>query len=100
MFITAHPDDPACSYTADDHAAQRAIDVECFTDNLLEECKTLEGAVRVDLHYDLYDGPLLQSMIQAVASWSGRSADANQQMINLHLLLANALQAVAEDGVK
>ena len=78
----------------------RARAVEDYADNLMTECLTLAGADRINQANDLYDGVLLPQMMQLIALWMGSTVSAAQQMRQLHNLLANALQTIAEKEVK
>lgn len=74
--------------------------VEDYADNLMSECLTLAGAGGINKSHDLYDGILLPQMMQLVSIWTGSTVSAVMQMRQLHNLLADALQAIAEKEVK
>ena len=78
----------------------RARAVEDYADNLMTVCLTLAGPERNNQANDLYDGVLLPQMMQLIALWMGSTVSAAQQMRQLHNLLANALQTIAEKEVK
>ena len=78
----------------------RARAVEDYADNLMAECVRLAGADSINQANDLYDGVLLPQMMQFIAIWTGSTTSAAQQMRQLHNLLADALQAIAEREVK
>ena len=74
--------------------------VEDRADELLAQCVALHGADEINTANDLYDGLLLPQMMQLVSLWTGGTVSAARQMRELHNLLANALQAIAEREVK
>ena len=85
---------------ADTLAAARAVRVESEADWMLSECKSLDYCKRINSDYDLYGGDLLPLLMAEIASWTGRSDDANERMKNLHNLLADELQKIAESEVE
>ena len=73
--------------------------VEDATDNLMAECITLAGADAINMKHDLFDGMLLPRLMCCIANWQGSTASSATQMRELHNILADALQAVAEKEV-
>lgn len=82
--------------TADKHAAA----VESHTEDMIEECKSLDYIKQLERDWELSETDLLENLIQAVATWTGRSDDAARCMRKLHNLLADEFQKIAEREVK
>lgn len=79
---------------ADAVSAMRDVALEQHTDYLLEECKKVDYCGRLIIEFEMLDG--CAAIMAEIASWSGRSDEANERMKRLHVLLANTIRDVAE----
>ena len=73
--------------------------VEEYTDTMMAECKDFNDAERLNRDNDLSETDLLTDLMVVVADWTGSTESAAQQMRKAHVLLANALQKIAEKEV-
>jgi hypothetical protein len=85
---------------ADTAEAARAQVVEDMADNLLAECITLEGAERINLEFDLFDGDLLPRLMVEIANWKGTTESSGEQMRKLFNIVAEQLHKIAEGETK
>lgn len=73
--------------------------VEEYTDTMLAECKDWNAAEHLNRSNDLTESDLLTDLMVVVADWTGSTESAAQQMRKAHVLLARALQKIAEQEV-
>ena len=78
---------------------EKALAVEDYADDLMDDCKLLSMAILTNRDNDLYDGDFLPRLMVEVASWTGSTESSHQRMKAMHNLLADELQKIAEREV-
>lgn len=84
---------------ADTIAAAHDKRIEDYADNLMSDCVKIEGAKKINLLFDIYDGEFLPEAMNLIASWRGSTESAVEQMKKLHNLQSRYFQAIAEREV-